>query len=249
MSSLLRHECIVLAYPLRLVAVAHDRFTQQYLAKSASAEITANLLVEVEAVACQYIAKVGAAILYCCTIWNKGMESGSYVLYGYFTPYSGAPETFTIDNCFTAVVHLNAGSHVMVYNPRNFKLDCYEVLVSEDTAEGYTYTKVSVSILDVSALLENGGGSITYAKEVELLAANWQTEKEGRYYQTFDIPKANTNSKMDVGLSETALEIMQDKVLTITATFRDGVTRVYALGDKPTQDFVVHISFEDVVWL
>lgn len=91
--------------------------------------------------------------------------------------------------------------------------------------------------------------AITYAKEIELLAANWQTEKEGRYYQTFDIPKANANSKMDVGLSETALEIMQDKVLTITATFRDGVTRVYAIGDKPTQDFVVHISFEDVVWL
>ena len=91
--------------------------------------------------------------------------------------------------------------------------------------------------------------ALTYAKEVELLAANWQTEKEGRYYQTFDIPKANANSKMDVGLSETALEIMQDKVLTITATFRDGVTKVYAIGDKPTQDFVVHISFEDVVWL
>ena len=99
------------------------------------------------------------------------------------------------------------------------------------------------------ALDAAGSGSITYAKEVELLAANWQTEKEGRYYQTFNIPKANANSKMDVGLSETALEIMQDKVLTITATFRDGVTRVYAIGDKPTQDFVVHISFEDVVWL
>lgn len=99
------------------------------------------------------------------------------------------------------------------------------------------------------ALDAAGSGSVTYAKEVELLAANWQTEKEGRYYQTFDIPKANANSKMDVGLSETDLEIMQDKVLTITATFRDGVTRVYAIGDKPTQDFVVHISFEDVVWL
>lgn len=179
----------------------------------------------------------------------RDLESGSYVLYGYFTPYSGAPESFTIDNCFAAVVHLNAGSHVMVYNPRNFKLDCYEVLVSEDTADGYTYTKVSVSMLDVSTLLENGGGSIQYAKEIELLAANWQTEKEGRYYQTFEIPKVNANSKMDVGLSVTALEIMQDKVLTITATFIDGVTRVYALGDKPTQDFVVHISFEDVVWL
>ena len=46
----------------------------------------------------------------------RDLESGSYVLYGYFTPYSGAPESFTIDNCFAAVVHLNAGSHVMVYS-------------------------------------------------------------------------------------------------------------------------------------
>lgn len=134
----------------------------------------------------------------------------------------------------------------MVYNPRNFKIDCYEILENEGS---YTYTNDSISMLDISTLLENGGGSIQYAKEIELLAANWQTEKEGRYYQTFDIPKANANSKMDVGLSDADLETMQDKVLTLSAKFVDGVTKVSAIGDKPTQDFTVHISFEDVVWL
>ena len=177
----------------------------------------------------------------------RDLDSGTYILYGYFNPFSGSPDSITIDNCFAAAVHLNAGSHVMVYNPRNFKIECYEILGNAD--EGYSYTRDVISMLDISTLLENGGGSITYAKELELPAANWQTEKEGRYYQTFDIPKANANSKMDVGLSEAALELMQDKVLTITATFRDGVTRVYAIGDKPTLDFTVQISFEDVVWL
>lgn len=176
----------------------------------------------------------------------RDLDSGTYILYGYFNPYSGSEDSITIDNCIAAVVRMNAGSHIMVYNPRNFKIDCYEILENDGS---FTYTRDSISMLDISTLLENGGGSIQYAKEIELLAANWQTEKEGRYYQTFDIPKANANSKMDVGLSEAALELMQDKVLTITATFRDGVTRVYAIGDKPTLDFTVQISFEDVVWL
>ena len=101
----------------------------------------------------------------------------------------------------------------------------------------------------LDAVNASGSGSITYAKEVELLAANWQTEKEGRYYQTFNIPKANANSKMDVCLSDADLEIMQDKVLTLSAKFTDGVTKVYAIGDKPTRDFTVQISFKDVVWL
>lgn len=81
----------------------------------------------------------------------RDLDSGTYILYGYFTPYSGAPESYTIDNCFTAVVHLNAGSHVMVYNPRNFKIECYEILGNAD--DGYTYTRDVVSLLDLSQMI------------------------------------------------------------------------------------------------
>lgn len=84
----------------------------------------------------------------------RDLESGTYILYGYFNPYNGAPESYTIDNCFAAVVHLNAGSHVMVYNPRNFKIECYEVLENDGS---FTYTKDVVSMLDLSQLISVDG--------------------------------------------------------------------------------------------
>lgn len=84
----------------------------------------------------------------------RDLDSGTYILYGYFNPYNGAPESYTIDNCFAAVVHLNAGSHVMVYNPRNFKIECYEVLENEGS---FTYTKDVVSMLDLSQLISVDG--------------------------------------------------------------------------------------------
>ena len=79
----------------------------------------------------------------------RDLDSGTYVLYGYFTPYSGAPDSITINGCLAAAVHLNAGSHVMVYNPRNFKIECYEVLVDESAPDGFTYTRDTISLLDL----------------------------------------------------------------------------------------------------
>lgn len=85
----------------------------------------------------------------------RDLDSGTYILYGYFNPYSGSPDSITIDNCFAAAVHLNAGSHVMVYNPRNFKIECYEILGNAD--DGYTYTRDVVSMLDLSQLISVDG--------------------------------------------------------------------------------------------
>lgn len=179
----------------------------------------------------------------------RDLDSGNYILYGYFTPYPGAPDSITIDNCIAAAVHLNAGSHVMVCNPRNFKIECYEVLEDESAPDGFTYTKTSISMLDVHTKLQSDGRSPKYIKEVELLAANWETENDGKYYQHLDIAVVTPTSDLDMRLDDETIEILQDKVLTFGVKNVNGVAVVTATGDKPTLDYTVQITIEEVVWI
>lgn len=77
----------------------------------------------------------------------RDLTDGPYILYGYFHPYEGAPDTIPFDRAFASVINLSAGSHIMVYNPRNFKFDCYEVL--GNATDGYTYTLENIGLLDM----------------------------------------------------------------------------------------------------
>ena len=177
----------------------------------------------------------------------RELESGTYILYGYFTPYPGAEDSITIDNCIAAVVHLNAGSHVMVYNPRNFKIECYEILEGDGN---YTYTRNVVSLLNISKLLENGGGSAKRVAEVYLPAAEWQTEEDGTYFQLKEIPTVTELDSLEVTFGVQQLKIMQDKVFTFFAEYHeDGVAKIYVLGDMPTLDYTVQVHIEEVVWI
>ena len=90
----------------------------------------------------------------------RDLTDGPYILYGYFHPYEGSPDTIPFDRAFASVINLTAGSHIMVYNPRNFKFDCYEVL--GNATDGYTYTLENIGMLDLQqrlAALERGQDS------------------------------------------------------------------------------------------
>ena len=184
----------------------------------------------------------------------RDLESGSYVLYGYFTPYSGAPETFTIDNCFSAVVHLNAGSHVMVYNPRNFKLECYEVLEDETAPDGFTYTREIVSMMELTGLVERIEGlearGVKGIKELDLLAQNWQNITDGEWCQTFEFDFVTQNTDVEIRIDENAVKILENKTLTFDVANENGVVVIRAIGENmPTHDYTVQIVCEEVTWL
>lgn len=84
----------------------------------------------------------------------RDLDSGLYILYGYFRPFPGSPDTITYDNALVSVAKLDEGSHVLVFTPLNFRFFCEEVLVDADNARGYTYTRETVSLLDLNALLK-----------------------------------------------------------------------------------------------
>lgn len=82
----------------------------------------------------------------------RDLATGPYVLYGYFYPYDGAADTLTCDNTLVSVAHLSAGSHVLVFNPLNCKVNFVEILVDETAASGFTYSVQLIDMRDLNAL-------------------------------------------------------------------------------------------------
>lgn len=104
-------------------------------------------------------------------------------------------------------------------------------------------------VADTKSYVDNHGGDRKHIKEVELLAANWQTQKEGVYYQTPDIPGVTPNSDLGLRLDDETIELLQDKVLSFRIANENGVAKIKAIGDKPTRDYTVQITIEEVTWI
>lgn len=165
----------------------------------------------------------------------RELESGTYILYGYFTPYPGAEDSIAIDNCIAAVVHMNAGSHVMVYNPRNFKIECYEIL--ED--DGYTYNRDIINLLDLRT------NKAVRVADIALLAANW-AGSESPYYQVVEIPGVTEYSQVDLTPSVEQLTIFHEKDLTFVTENEGGTVTIYAIGQKPENDYEIQATIKEV---
>ena len=82
----------------------------------------------------------------------RSIDSGFYVLYGYFKPFPGSPLTITIDNAVTIVAKRTGGSHLLVIYALNCKQTFFEVLVDTSNSYGFTYSKTDVRLDDLKYL-------------------------------------------------------------------------------------------------
>lgn len=82
----------------------------------------------------------------------RDLESGTYVLYGYFSPFPNSNTTIIIDNKLVNVAHLTAGSHLFVFTPLNAKVDFLEILVDETNEKGFTYSKKTIELLELDKI-------------------------------------------------------------------------------------------------
>lgn len=84
----------------------------------------------------------------------RDLESGTYVLYGYFRPYAGCPTILTFpSNLLVNVITKTAGTHVQVFYPMNNVVQFMEIMVDETADSGYSYKRTDVNLNQLNQLL------------------------------------------------------------------------------------------------
>ena len=81
---------------------------------------------------------------------------------------------------------------------------------------------------------------------VTLPASAWKTAAEGLHSQVVDIDGITEYSKVDLLPSVEQLAIFHNKDVAFVTENEDGVVTVYAIGDKPTQDYTMQVSITEV---
>lgn len=81
--------------------------------------------------------------------------------------------------------------------------------------------------------------------EIQLLASAWQGDTSP-YSQVVDIDDITEYSQIDLKPSVAQLAVFHDKDLAFVTENDDGVVTVYALGDKPTNDYIMQVSITEV---
>ena len=93
----------------------------------------------------------------------------------------------------------------------------------------------------------NGGsaGSAVRVSSVTLKAASWKGSAN-LYSQVVTIAGVTENSQVDLTPSVEQLAIFYEKDLTFVTENEDGVVTVYAIGQKPTNDYTIQVTITEV---
>lgn len=171
----------------------------------------------------------------------RTLASGTYVLKGKFIPYTGSTRTVSFTSSLLVnIITKTAGTHVQVFYPVNNVVQFLEI-----TDESYERTDIELNeLLARLEALENGGSSARIA-EVTLLASGWEGT-ESPYSQVVQISGVTENSQVDLTPSIEQLAIFHNKDLALVTENEDGVVTVYALGDKPTNDYTIQVTITEV---
>lgn len=80
---------------------------------------------------------------------------------------------------------------------------------------------------------------------VELPAANW-VGSGNLYSQVVTIAGVTANSQVDLTPDVEQLVVFYEKDLTLVAEQEDGVVTVYAIGQRPTNDYTIQVTITEV---
>jgi hypothetical protein len=80
---------------------------------------------------------------------------------------------------------------------------------------------------------------------VDLLAANWVGDKNP-YSQIVKIDGVTENSQVDLTPNVDQLVVFHEKDLGFVTENEDGVVTVYAIGQKPENDYTIQVTITEV---
>ena len=223
-----------------------DDETISYEATWSSAKIQAELVALSEA-GCpiEYVESLDTNNL----VQLRDLETGPKVLYGYFSPYPNSDMSMVFDNTIVIVARKTAGSHLMVLTGLNSKINFLEILVDESAPGGHTFTRTDFNLLDMHGLIARveslEAGATSRVAEVDLLAANW-VGKDSLYSQVVSIDGVTALTQVDLTPSVEQLAIFHDKDLTFVTENDSGTVTVYAIGQRPENDYTMQVTLKEV---
>jgi hypothetical protein len=92
----------------------------------------------------------------------------------------------------------------------------------------------------------SGGSGAAVLGEVTLYANKW-TGSDGLFSQVVTISGVTKNSQVDLKPSVEQLAIFHNKDLAFVTENEDGVVTVYAIGQKPTNDYTIQTTILEVL--
>ena len=96
--------------------------------------------------------------------------------------------------------------------------------------------------IQILGSLNKSSARIAY---VDLLSANWVGETSP-YSQVVEIEGVTENSQVDLTPSIEQLITFYDKDLGFVTENEDGVVTVYAIGQKPANDYIIQVTITEV---
>lgn len=97
----------------------------------------------------------------------------------------------------------------------------------------------------IDALEKGGKGKTARIGYVTLLADGW-TGDETPYAQVVEIEGVTANSQVDLTPSVEQLSIFYNKDLAFVTENENGIVTVYAIGQKPQNDYTVQVTITEV---
>ncbi len=112
-------------------------------------------------------------------------------------------------------------------------------------APSVTDEQVANAIADYLAEHPITSGSTATISVVELIADKW-VGSGNLYSQVVSIEGVTENSQVDLTPSVEQLVVFYEKDLTFVTENVDGVVTVYAIGQKPTNDYTIQVTITEV---
>ena len=102
--------------------------------------------------------------------------------------------------------------------------------------------QIEANRVAIEALKQTGAIAIG---EVTLLASAW-VGNASPYSQVVNVPGATEYSQIDLTPSVDQLVVFYEKDLTFVTENEDGVVTVYAIGQKPVNDYTIQVTIKEV---
>lgn len=125
--------------------------------------------------------------------------------------------------------------------------DVYQQILAKLAKIDETENIEETVVQAVADYMANNPFSTAAIGVVELLADRWVTVDDNLYSQRVTIEGVTENSQVDLTPSVEQLKVFYEKDLTLVTENEGGIVTVYAIGQKPQNDYTIQVTITEVI--